>query len=173
MSDKTQFTFPIGYHSFHKDQVFNFQLNRWYSMGYAKFEDMQEAGRQIETFSDWKKEMVVLAEKAVSENRIMNAAFYYRAAEFYTFREDPHKRVLYDRFSQLFYQAIENDGVERFEVPYQDSFLPAVKVASTTGLNKGTIIVHGGFDSFIEELYSWMRRFADNGYDVIGFEGPG
>ncbi|GAG10023.1 unnamed protein product, partial [marine sediment metagenome] len=27
--------------------------------------------------------------------------------------------------------------------------------------------------SFIEELYSWMRYFANNGYDVIGFEGPG
>ena len=173
MSDKTQFTFPVGYHSFHRDKVFNFQLNRWYSMGYARFEDMQEVGLKIVTFSDWKKEMVVLADKAEKEDRIINAAFYYRAAEFYTFRGDPHKRALYDRFSHLFYRAVEPDGIERFEVPYQDSFLPAVKIASTTGTVKGTVVLHGGFDSFIEELYSWMRYFAGSGYDVIGFEGPG
>jgi len=31
MSEST-FTFPVGYHRFHKDQVFNFQLNRWHSL---------------------------------------------------------------------------------------------------------------------------------------------
>jgi pimeloyl-ACP methyl ester carboxylesterase len=38
---------------------------------------------------------------------------------------------------------------------------------------KGTIVMHGGFDSYIEEFYSWMRYFAENGYEVIAFEGPG
>ena len=33
--------------------------------------------------------------------------------------------------------------------------------------------MHGGFDSFIEEFYSWMRYFADHDYEVIAFEGPG
>jgi pimeloyl-ACP methyl ester carboxylesterase len=170
---KTEFTFPVGYHSFHKDQVFNFQMNRWYSFGYSRFEDMQEAGWKIHSFVDWKKEMVALAEKAVSEDRLINAAFYYRAAEFYTFREDPDKEILYDKFSQLFYQAIERDEIERFQIPFQSSSLPAIKLTAADGQKKGTIVIHGGFDSFIEELYSWMRYFADHGYDVIGFEGPG
>jgi hypothetical protein len=38
----SKFTFPVGYHKFHKKQVFNFQLNRWHSFGYARFEDMKE-----------------------------------------------------------------------------------------------------------------------------------
>jgi pimeloyl-ACP methyl ester carboxylesterase len=38
---------------------------------------------------------------------------------------------------------------------------------------RGTIVIHGGFDSFIEEFYSWMCFFADRGYEVIAFEGPG
>ena len=38
---KSKLVFPVGYHKFHKKQVFNFQLNRWYSLGYARFEDMK------------------------------------------------------------------------------------------------------------------------------------
>jgi hypothetical protein len=78
----SELEFPIGYHRFHKKQLFNFQLNRWYSLGYARLEDMEEAGKRIRSFSDWKIEMLKLAEKAVSEDRLINAAFYYRAAEF-------------------------------------------------------------------------------------------
>ena len=40
--------FPVGYHDFHKDQGFNFQLNRWYSMGYISFEDLKEAGQNLQ-----------------------------------------------------------------------------------------------------------------------------
>jgi len=53
---------------------------------------------RIKNFKDWKLEMLKLAEKAVSENRLMNAAFYYRAAEFYVKSKDPEKEFLYDRF---------------------------------------------------------------------------
>jgi hypothetical protein len=28
-------SFPVGYHKFHEKQLYNFQLNRWYSIGYA------------------------------------------------------------------------------------------------------------------------------------------
>jgi hypothetical protein len=35
------------------------------------------------------------------------------------------------------------------------------------------VLLHGGFDSFIEEFYAMMRYFSDDGYDVIGFDGPG
>ncbi len=54
---KTEFKFPVGYHEFHKDQLFNFQLNRWYSWGYASFEDMEEVGPRINNVEDWKNEM--------------------------------------------------------------------------------------------------------------------
>src|SRR4030042_6134002 len=165
-----KFTFPVGYHDFHKDQVFNFQLNRWYSFGYARFEDMQEAGGRIESFADWKREMTRLAEKAVAEKRPMNAAFYYRAAEFYTFEGDPDKDSLYDKFSDLFYRVFRDD-IKRFKVPYKKTFLPAMEVSPVGGKAKGTIVMFGGFDSYIEEFYSWMRCFADHGYRVVTFEG--
>jgi len=172
-NSKSEFTFPVGYHKFHKDQLFNFQLNRWYSLGYARFEDLKEAGQKINTFVEWKNEMLNLAERAVSEERFMNAAFYNRAAEFYTSPKDPDKEPLYDKFIGLFYRVFQDDDIERFKVPYKDTFLPAMKIPQMSDRKKGTIVMHGGFDSYIEEFYFWMRYFSDHGYEVIGFEGPG
>ena len=169
---QNKFTFPVGYHKFHKDQLFNFQLNRWYSLGYVRFVDMEEAGKKIKNFEDWKDVMLELAEKAVSDKRFINAAFYFRAAEFYTTREDPEKEILYDKFIEYFYIAFHNEKIERFEVPYGDTFLPAMKIPPV-GEKKGTIVMHGGFDSFIEEFFSMMKFFSGQGFEVIAFEGPG
>jgi len=153
-----EFHFPVGYHQFHKEQVFNFQLNRWYSLGYARFEDIKEFGQRINTFEEWKTEMLKLGDKAVAEDRLMNAAFYYRAAEFYTLLGDPDKDALYDKFIDLFYQALRNDEIERLKVPYEDAYLPTIRIRPTNAEKKGTIVMHGGFDSFIEELndVTWL-----------------
>ena len=170
---KSKLTFPVGYPEFHKDQAFNFQLNRWYSMGYARFEDMKEAGQNISSFEEWKIEMLNLADIAISEDRLMNAAFYYRAAEFYTERDDPDKELLYKKFIDHFYKTFQDDKIINFEVSYNDTFLPAIRIQSVNTEKKGTVILHGGFDSFNEELYFLMKYFSDCGYEVIAFDGPG
>lgn len=171
-STQNNLAFPVGYHKFHPKQLFNFQLNRPYSLGYARYEDLKEAGARIRNFAGWKAEMVRQAEKATSEDRLMNAAFYYRAAEFYVRSQDPEKSVLYDKFIKLFYTAFEKDQIEKHTIPYEGAFLPAIRIPSAVE-KKGTIVIHGGFDSFIEEFYSMMRYFSLQGYEVIGFEGPG
>jgi pimeloyl-ACP methyl ester carboxylesterase len=166
--------FPVGYHTFHPVRIINFQLNRWYSLGYARFEDVRSAGEQIRTFGDWKRVMTALAEKAVAEGRWINAAFYYRAAEFFVLSTDPDKEVLYDRFSDIFYnRAYAGEPVERHTVPFGGSLLPALRIPAATGPLRGSMVIHGGFDSFIEEWYSCATVFAAHGYDVIMFEGPG
>lgn len=173
MKKETKYDLPVGYFNFHNKQIYNFQFNRWHSLGFARFEDMNEAGENINSFSDWKKVMVDLAEKAEAEGRLKNAAIYYRGAEFYITQKDPDKIKLYDKFIDLFYQIFKNDGIEQFKIPYEKSFLHAFKVPVINGQKKGTILMHGGFDSFVEEFYFMMRIFADNGYEVIAFEGPG
>ncbi len=164
---------PVGYFTFHKKQIYNFQLNRWHSFGFARFEDMKEVGERINNFSDWKPVMLDLAQKAETEGRLENAAIYYRGAEFYVNQDDPDKIKFYDKFIDLFYKIFEKDDIERFKIPYKDSFLHAFKVPVKIGTKKGTIIIHGGFDSIIEEFYYPMKIFSDNGYEVIAFEGPG
>lgn len=166
------FEFPVGYRRFHRDQLFNFQLNRPYSFGYARAGDLETAGRRIRSFADWKREMTALAARAASEGRVLNAAFYYRAAEFYAFPGDPDKARLYDAFSEHFYRAISADAVERIRVPYGGADLHGL-IVKPDGPARGDVVLHGGYDSFIEEFYSLMRYLAAHGYRVVGFDGPG
>ncbi|MBP2028596.1 pimeloyl-ACP methyl ester carboxylesterase [Acetoanaerobium pronyense] len=169
-----RFDFPVGYYNLHKIKIIEFQLNRWHSFGYARLEDMVEAGKRINTADDWKEEMIRQAEKALAEGRTMNGAFYYRAAEFFTLPSDPDKLKLYDKFIDLFYNNVfANDDIERVLVPYEDGYLSSMKVPSRMDTTKGQIVIHGGFDSFIEEFYSMAVYFSNLGYEVIMFEGPG
>ena len=134
---------------------------------------MQAAGQKIKSFEEWKVEMLRLAEIAVSEGRLINAAFYYRASEFFMTREDPDKDLLYHKFIDCFYSVIQGDEISKYEVPFNNTFLPAIRLQPVTEGKKGTVVLHGGFDSFIEELYSIIRYFSDHGYQVIAFDGPG
>jgi pimeloyl-ACP methyl ester carboxylesterase len=166
---------PVGFKRFHKNRLLNYQMNRWYSWGWAELEDLCEVSPRIKDFESWKREFTALADKALKEGRVVNAAFYYRAADFFTFPGDPDKSSLYQKFSFLFYEAFKGK-LERHAVPYRDTFLPAIRIlpAGGSGIGlRGTIIVMGGFDSYVEEFYNVMRYLADEGYDVIGFEGPG
>jgi pimeloyl-ACP methyl ester carboxylesterase len=172
MADIPGFSFPVGYERFHRKQLFNFQLNRPYSLGYARAEDLAEAGKRIGSFAQWKKEMLRQADAAIAEDRIRNAAFYVRAAEFYTLPDDPDKVPLYDRFLEHFQEAFPSSRAQRFEVPFGKASLPALDLAPT-GTPRGSIILHGGYDSFIEEFYSLMCHFSSKGYRVLGFDGPG
>lgn len=169
------FDFPVGYHTLNKTKIIDFQLNRWYSLGYCRLEDMAESGRRISTLDDWKDEMVRQAEKALAEGRLMNGTFHMRAAEFFTHPDDPDKLGLYDRFTDLFYnQLCVDEPFERFEVPYEDGYLPALRLPALPDVpRRGTVVMHGGFDSFIEEFYSMATHFAAHGHEVIMFEGPG
>jgi hypothetical protein len=43
----TEISFPLGYYQFHTVKIINFQLNRWHSLGYARFEDLLGAAQRI------------------------------------------------------------------------------------------------------------------------------
>ncbi|MHA1926101.1 MAG: alpha/beta fold hydrolase [Candidatus Thorarchaeota archaeon] len=162
---------PIGYHSFHKDKHFNFQMNRWVSLGFARAEDFESVASSIKSFEDWKREMIGLAEKAEFENRMINAAFYYRAAEFFTFSDDDEKLELYERFQTLFYDNIEDPTLKVSEVPFEFGYLHTLRFSPPNAHR--TLVFHGGLDSFIEEFYTVAKLFANRGCEVILFEGPG
>lgn len=164
---------PVGYHSFHKNAFFNYQLNRWYSLGYARKEDIVEIGSLIKSFKDYVSAFFAAAQQAQQENRLKNAATYHRAAEFLVEPSAPNKLKTYIAFLQLFNHAFSDQNFQRHKIPYQNSFLSAIKIPAKTPVSKGTIIGCGGFDSFIEEFFCIWDFFAENGYDTIAFEGPG
>jgi len=86
------FEFPVGYHELHCTKIMDYQLNRWYSLGYIGLEPRREAAPRIRSLEDWKPEMVRQADKAVAEGRMTEAAFFYRSAEFFTLPADPDRR---------------------------------------------------------------------------------
>jgi pimeloyl-ACP methyl ester carboxylesterase len=175
MNRKITNQFPVGYHKLHKTKIMDYQLNRWHSFGYWRLDDLREAAQRIKSLEDWKPEMVRQAEKALAEGRMTEAAFFYRAAEFFALPTDPDKQILYNAFRDTFYSHVFNaQRAERGEAPYDGSYLPTLKLeAQPPGKVKGTLVIHGGFDSFMEEFYSVALWFSDCGYDVILFEGPG
>lgn len=170
-SEYEGFIFPVGYHIFHKNRDINFQLNRFYSYGYWTKADAEEAGSAIKDIKDWKPTFTALAERHMAANRPLAAAFCYRAAELYVLPGNPDKIRLYDQFIELFYDAIQVDNLEKFSIAYEDGALPALKLS--LGNSNGTIVVHGGFDSFMEELIVLAQYLAHAEFEVIIFEGPG
>lgn len=170
--NRTVFKFPAEYQDFHKTENINYFLNRLYSFGYAPFDDMVIVGEKIGSIEDWKSEMLNLAEAAINEDRLLNASFYYRAAEFYTSWKDPDKKALYNKFIQYFYEAVKNHEFHLADVPYNDSAISVMKMNHTDKEYKGTIILHAGYDGFKEELFSIMLFLSTYGYDIISFDVP-
>jgi len=115
--NSTQFTFPIGYHRFHNKQLYNFQLNRWHSLGYLSYDDLLKAGEKIRRFSDWKPVMIAQAESKLNSGEYIEAAFFFRAAEFYTLYGQEDKELLYDKFIDLFYSHMPLEGVRVEKIP--------------------------------------------------------
>jgi alpha-beta hydrolase superfamily lysophospholipase len=161
-----------GTQLFCKEESINYQLNRWYySIGKDSFEDLKEIGSKITNYSEYIEEFLILAESKEKEGDIKKAAYYYRAAEFYILANDPRKEYVRKKFLKLLKEALKIDESQRVEVPYMNSFLPAYKFIVDN--SKATIVIFGGFDSYIEELTVLFRYFNKAEYNVIAFEGPG
>ena len=165
-------TFPVGFERFHPDKVYNFQLNRWYTFGFIDHDRTIQIGRDIDSFDSWHTVWLANAERARSEGQLVEAAFSYRAAEFYLSHDDPDRAALHQTFVEVFDQAYAHVPFERHEVPFDGAALPVMRLAAS-GEPKGTVVMHGGFDSFAEEFATGMIYFSEQGYDVVLFEGPG
>ncbi len=61
---------------------------------------------------------------------------------------------------------------QHFDIPYGKGFLSAYRF-SPEAPAKGSIVLFGGFDSYIEEILLMALVFKDAGYDVVCFDGPG
>jgi pimeloyl-ACP methyl ester carboxylesterase len=162
-------SFPSGYKEYHPLPELNFQFNR-FAFG-VRDEDITRIAPRIKNYVDWKRELMAIAKQACDEQRYVNATAYYRLAEFFMDPEDPDKNKAYDKFTGLINDLFKNENIKRFSIPYENAYLPAASIKSDN--KKGVILIHGGFDSFIEELYLIMLYFKSVGYDVVAFEGPG
>jgi pimeloyl-ACP methyl ester carboxylesterase len=164
--------FPTKYYTLHADANINFQLNRCLTwIGEQNINDLEEAGKRIHDFNDWKRELICLADSSEKADKPNEAAYYYRAAEFFMTPDDPDKKKAYDKFISLISSLYPEKNHGKVLVPYETGFLPVLRLSVPNP--KGTILFHGGFDSFIEELFPVLDKLNVAGYELIVFEGPG
>lgn len=171
--------FVIGFHRFHEDEGMNFQLNRFYSSGVFSYDELVTIGAQITDFDSWIALFLQLAKNAEINGDSLKCAFCYRAAQFYTLGnqkdEQGHllKATLYEKCMTAYQEAYS--GVDELcyeRIPYQTGYLP-VYFMKHPGTSKGTIVLHGGYDSFMQEFLGYLFYFYENGYHTYFFEGPG
>lgn len=171
-----EFHFKRGVYRLNPQSNFDFQLNRLVMWDGGDLEEVREAGGRIRTSEDWKRELIALGDRAVSENRTENAIAYYRMSEFFMYDGDPDKLAYYQKATGMFYQyfspLFDSGEVRRYEVPYEDVRLP-VMVARARGGERDVILLHGGNDSYFEELFVPMLYLAEKGFTTYLFEGPG
>lgn len=155
-------------------QQFDFQINRVLAYGdeACNGQEILLAMKGVKTFETWFDRWLGLAQKAEQETHFLHAAYYYRMAEFYLSEKDTAKERMYRQSVKNFKRVIALDeNVEELTVPYEDKSLKALVFSPKEEL--GELVMFGGYDSFIEEFYLAVKDFAEQGYKVYLFEGPG
>lgn len=164
---------PVGFERFHRRAFINYQLNRAHALGYAEAGALRRAAAGIRSHSDCVEAFEALSAQAEREGQLRNATSYLRLAEFFTPPRSAEKLPRYRRYRRLFDAAFAGGGVVRHDVPYAGAALPAYWCPAIGGASRGAVLLHGGFDSLIEEFFAIWQRIAAAGFDVVAFEGPG
>lgn len=107
---------------------------------------------------------------------LLRASNYARAAEFYLAPADAARARTGQACRDWFdagLQALDVDAV-RHRIPCGGAELETVFLRSPVSGARDVLVVHGGFDSTLEELYFTIGAGAvERGYHVLLFEGPG
>ncbi|MDO5717722.1 MAG: alpha/beta fold hydrolase [Tissierellia bacterium] len=168
--------FKEGLYDLNPNENFNFQLNRLINWDGGDLEEVRSISREIKTIPDWSDKLIQIGDIALKDGRTDNAIAYYRMSEFFMNADDPRKLEYYKIARKLFYDYykvyFDSGKVKRYDVKYEDASMPVMHV-SAEGIKKDTIVLHGGNDSYMEELFFSMLYMAENGYEVYLFEGPG
>jgi pimeloyl-ACP methyl ester carboxylesterase len=163
--------FAVGYHAIHPDVSVNFQLNRFSDGSAEMVEAMRSVAARIEDYCDYTREISRLSREAYEDGRLLHGALFLRSAEFYMFPDDPAKQPARLRFMQTMREVFQIPETEHLRIPYRNGQLYAYRF--TPPNPKSTILVFGGFDSYIEEWFPALTFLRDAGYDVVAFDGPG
>lgn len=134
-------------------------------------DDLVHAIPKINDLNSWYNVWLDLANKREETHDYAIACAYFGLAQFYLTSEDDKQPIVH-HYIENFYLSHPEIDYKYYEVPYQDSYLPAIKVNINPSATK-TLIIINGFDSFMEEILSAITFFKGTNYNVILFDGPG
>lgn len=155
---------------------FNFQINRILTYGDLACcrEEVISHMAQVTTFEEWHIAWQKIAAKSERERGYLHAAYYYLMAEFFLKSDMPGKNIAYKKCVKNFYKAFDFElhlKYEKRRVPFMGKALHCLKFSPPNVI--GTVLVCGGYDSFIEEFVLQVYEFVKQRYEIILFEGPG
>lgn len=179
---------------FFKDQAYHFQtlraLNDVKTDG-AEVGEVMEAIRSIREgdaqswYEGWEnaaERVSTRAEKYLDRKSrgraYLRAHNYVRTAEFFLPPDDAKRIPSFRKGVELFYKGLDTLGIryERIAIPYEEGTrLNAVYYPGPKGAGrKPLLILLGGFDSTLEELYFVLGQAAyERGFNLLTYEGPG
>jgi pimeloyl-ACP methyl ester carboxylesterase len=164
-------SFHVGYYQLHPDVGLNFQMNRFSTGEADMLGEIRKVVPRIHDYTDYTREFLVLSQEALARGETLKGAYYLRSAEFFMFSNDPRKQSSRLQFLQLMRDYFGVKASNQYSIPYQTGALSAYRF--TPSHIKGTIVMFGGFDSYIEEWFPMQFFFGEAGFDVVAFEGPG
>lgn len=187
-----------------QDPTFSSQLLRTIGATYYKGADIGEClstayrikeGDFESWYTEWLKtakrvhkyadDCLAANHKVSAREAYLRASNYYRAAEFLLISpEDPRIQTTWGSSKECFSNAgkLFSPPIESIEIPYEGTTLPGHFYRLNENTNndtatpppRPTLIAHGGFDSTLEELYTFAAAPAlERGYNCLTFEGPG
>lgn len=170
--------FPVGFHDFHKDTAFNFQLNRFYSFGCLGYDVVAEIGKELTNFESWSKAFLSRTQSFHNNGDLIASATCLRAAMFFALEKEGdvnkqlQKSQIYEQCMNEYQAAYQDAGLTYCHVPFEAGYFPVIYKCHDNG-SKGDIVIHGGYDSFIQEFIPLMQYMYASGYNVYMFEGFG
>ena len=184
----------MGDGRFFADQAYHFQTLRALSYTAADGADVSEVleivkdvrSRDAEGwFRSWSnmadqvtRRATEITDRIAKGRALLRAHNYYRTAEFFLSSDDSKRPATSARYTELFYAGLDALGIvyEQIKVPYGEAHhLEAVYYpAAVSDLRRPLIVLGGGFNSILEELYFVLVKDAhEHGYDVLTYDGPG
>lgn len=173
------------YRIYTDNEQFNFQVNRFLA-DYDNNPEMHsliiDTVQKIHNFDDWFEawsKLAISAEKNASKTQKSNdyglASTYYRMADFFLNEKDERKEAIYEGYKKNFYKSVDTSNLIFEDVKYKNGFMPVARINHPNA--DRTLIFHGGFDSYLEELISLTLKrglYKElTNYNFILFEGPG
>ena len=178
---------------FYADQPYHFNVLRAFTdipFGGGDAGEIFSAIRSIPEGDDeqWFLEWEKLASRVEKEaracgnrvsrgNGLLRAHAYYRTGEFFLHPSDPRRPVSFKKNQRAFYDALASLRIpfKKISIPYGKYTLKAIYYPGGAGSEKKPLIVMcGGYDSTLEELYFMLAAGAlQRGYSCLTYEGPG
>jgi Esterase FrsA-like len=182
---------------FESDDAFWFQTLRAFShaaYGGSDFGEVLATAQEIKPGDScsWHDEWLALAERIAGEaqrsemrghrvsarDSFLRASNYYRMAGFFLHGNpaDPRVTIALDLSAACFRSAaaLFDPRIEPVRIPFEGTDLPGYFYRGNGTGARPTVVMHNGFDGTLEENHFFgAAAFAERGYHVLSFDGPG